>query len=73
MRPIGLYVSLLNPKNAINITPQIGNKNKDFKSFPISDNFEIKTTTEVPLLGMQIDSKSNFDKHVEFICQKAPR
>ncbi len=42
---------------------KIGNKNKDFKSFPISDNFEIETTTEVSLLGIQIDDKLNFDKH----------
>ena len=52
---------------------KIGNKNKDFKSFPISDNFEIETTTEVSLLGIQIDNKLNFDKHVELICQKASR
>ena len=52
---------------------KIGNKNKDFKSFPISDNFEIETTTEVSLLGIQIDDKLNFDKHVELICQKASR
>ena len=52
---------------------KIGNKNKDFKSFPISDNFEIETTTEVSILGIQIDDKLNFDKHVELICQKASR
>ncbi len=60
-----------NPSKFQSIT--IGKKSKDLKSFVINDNFEIETTSEVTLLGIEIDNQLNFDKHVELICQKASR
>jgi hypothetical protein len=42
------------------------------KSLSIDD-VTIKTSDEVRLLGITIDSKLNFDKHVKLLCNKASR
>ena len=36
-----------------------------------TNNFEIKSKESATLLGIEIDNKLNFEKHVSTICKKA--
>jgi len=51
----------------------VGRKTKDSNIDFNIDNFTIQCDEEVILLGVTIDFRLNFDKHVSNICKKASR
>ena len=53
------------------ITNRLGKLNDSYQL--LSDNHKIDLENSVTLLGIEIDNKLNFGKHVTALCQKADR
>ena len=53
------------------ITNRLGKLNDSYQL--LSDNQKIDLENSVTLLGIEIDNKLNFGKHVTALCQKADR
>ena len=58
---------MANPKKFQSMT--LGNKDQDF-SFVVDGTY-IKKGIDINLLGVNIDSKLTFNKHVSAVCSKA--
>ena len=49
----------------------VGKNGNHIKEFQINNDFKINVSSEVTLLGIQIDEQLRFDSHVDKICKKA--
>ena len=49
----------------------VGKKDNQINEFQINNNFKIKVSNEVTLLGIQIDEQLKFDSHIDKICKKS--
>ena len=49
----------------------VGNNDNQIKEFSINDVFKINVSSEITLLGIQIDEQLKFDLHTYKVCKKA--
>ena len=73
--PIGWFRSNEMVVNPDKFQPIIINRLEKLKDSyrPLTDNHKIDSENSVTLLGIEIDNKLNFEKHVTELCQKAGR
>ena len=66
-----------NQSNHMTVNPSkfksliVGNNDNHITEFSINDGFKINVSSEVTLLGIQIDEQLKFDLHIDKVCKKA--
>ena len=49
----------------------MGNNDNHITEFSLNDGFKINVSSEVTLLGIQIDEQIKIDLHIDKVCKKA--